>query len=106
MMKDVDSLSRHPNLLIGQYLTNACILHSRDFRSRPFNYNYDVFHNCPNPRHVTATSRVLVSSTPSTPPPAIIRHFSLQFLHSPSLLHLSINSTPTPSVFISLEQCT
>ena len=72
MMKDVDSLSRHPNILIDQYLTNACILRSRDLRSRPFAYNYDVFHNCPNPRHVTATSRVLVSTTPSTPTPAVI----------------------------------
>ena len=77
MMKDVDSLSRHPNLLIGQCLTHACILRSRDLHSRPFAYNYNVFHNCPNPRHVTATSRVLVSTTPSTPTPTVIHHFSL-----------------------------
>ena len=103
MMKDVDSLSRHPNLLIGQYLANACLLRSRDLHRRPFAYNYDVFHNCPNPRHVTATSRGLVSTTPSTPTPAVIHHSSLQFLHSPSLLHLPTHSKPTPSVFISLE---
>ena len=105
-MNDVDLISRHTNFLIGQYLTNACILRSRDLHSRPFAYNCDVFHNCLNPRHVTATSHVLVYTTPSTPTPAVIHHFSLHFLHSTSLLHLPTNSTPTPSVSISLEHYT
>ena len=106
MTKDVDSLSCHPNLLIGQYLTNAYLLRSRDLHRRPFAYNYDDFHNCPNPRQVTATSRILVSTTPSTPTSAVIHHFSLQFLHSLSLLYLPTHSTSTPSVFISPQQCT
>ena len=46
MMKDVDTLSRHPNLLISQYLATACVMRSRNIRSRPFAYNYDVFHRC------------------------------------------------------------
>ena len=103
MMKDVDTLSRYSNLLIDQYLTNACILRSHDLRSRPFAYNYDVFHNCSNPRHVKAPSRALVSTTPSTPIPAVIHHFSLQFLQSPFLLYLPTNSTPTSNIFISPE---
>ena len=106
MMKDVDSLSRHPNLLIGQYLTNAYILRNRDLRSRQFAYNYDVFNNSSNPRHVKAPARVLVATTPSTPKPAVIRHFSLQFLQSPSMLHPTTNGTPTSNIFIYPEQCT
>ena len=106
MMKDVDTLLRHPNLPIGQYLATACVMRSRDIRSRPFAYNYDVFHRCSNPRHVKDSSRVLVSTSPSTFTPAIIHHFSLQFLQSLSFLHLPTNSIPTYNVFISPEQCT
>ena len=106
MMKVVDILSHHPNLLIGQYLTNTCILRRRDLRSRLFAYNYDVSHNCSNPRYVKSSSRVLVSTTPSTPPPAVIHHFSLQFFQSSSMLHLPTNSILIPNVFISPEQCT
>ena len=103
MMKNGDTISRHPNLLIGQYLTNAYILRNRDLRSRQFAYNYDVFNNSSNPRHVKAPARVLVATTPSTPKPAVIRHFSLQFLQSPFLLYLPTNSTPTSNIFISPE---
>ena len=53
-----------------------------------------------------APSRVLVSTTPSTPTPAVIHHFSLQFLQLPSLLHLPTNSTSTSNVFIPPKQCT
>ena len=49
---------------------------------------------------------VLVSTSPSTFTPAIIHHFSLQFLQSLSFLHLPTNSIPTYNVFISPEQCT
>ena len=55
---------------------------------------------------MSATSRVLVSSTLSTPTPAIIHHFSLQFLHSSSLLHFPTNCTPTSNVILSPEQYT
>ena len=106
MMKNGDTISRHPNLLIGQYLTNAYILRNRDLRSRQFAYNYDVFNNSSNPRHVKAPARVLVATTPSTPTPAVICHFSLQFLQSPSLFHPPTNGSPTSNIFISPEQCT
>ena len=106
MMKDVDTLSRHPNLLIDQYLATYCVIRSRNIRSRTFAYNYDVFHRCSNSHHVKASFRVLVSTSPSTPTPAVIHHFYLQFLQLPSLLNLPTNSTPTSNVFISPEQYT
>ena len=103
MMKDVDIISRNPNLLIRQYLATACIMRDRDIRTRPFAYNYNVFHSCSNPRHVKDSSRVLVSTSPFTPTLAVIHHFSLHFFQSPSLLHLPSTTKPTSNVFISLK---
>jgi len=44
MMKDVDTLSCHPDLLIRQYLTTASLMHYRDIQTRSFAYNYDVLY--------------------------------------------------------------
>ena len=106
MMNDVDTLSRQLNLLIRQYLATVCVMRGRDIQTQHFPYNYDVFHRCSNPRHVIALSRVLISTSPSTPTPAVSHHFSLRFLPSPLFLHLPTSTTPKSNVFISLDQCT
>ena len=54
MVKDIDAYCRHLNTLVYQYLATAYSMHRRDIIVHSYAYSYDVFHNCTNPRIVTA----------------------------------------------------
>ena len=80
MIKDVDTLSRHPDLLIHQYLATNSLMRCRGIQTHPFASNYDGFYNCSNPCHVTAPSCALVSASSSISTPPILHHYSIRFL--------------------------
>ena len=71
MMKDVDGVCRHIDPLFHRYLVDAAVLYSADKILRPYAYNFDVFSQCSNPRHVSLhdvlsnTDTVSTVSTPS-----------------------------------------
>ena len=52
MMKDVDGVCRHIDPLIHRYLVDANVMRSNDEMLRPFAYNFNVFSQCSNSRHV------------------------------------------------------
>ena len=52
MMKDIDAVFHSIDPLINKYLVAAFIMSDNDVRNRPFSYNFDVFLNSSNPRHV------------------------------------------------------
>ena len=52
MNKDVDVVSRYIDPLINKYFVIDFDVHTDDIRVRPFAYNFDVFLNYANPRHV------------------------------------------------------
>ena len=106
MMKEIDTLSRHSDLLIHQYIATALLMRCRDIQTRLFAYHCHVFYNCSNPCHVIALSRALISTSSSIPNPPIVHHYSICFLQSSSLLHLLTNNLPTSNLFISSEQVT
>ena len=65
MMKDVDGLSRHIDVLIHRYLTQAARIRVDDVAERPFIYSYDAFNACSNPRRVTKTDVTIVTNPSS-----------------------------------------
>ena len=52
MNKDVDVVSRYIDPLIDKYFVIDFDVRTDDIRVRPFAYNFDVFLNYANPRHV------------------------------------------------------
>ena len=95
MMKDVDGLSRHINVLIHRYLIQASCMHLGDRTTRPFAYSFDSFVACSNPRHVTI-SGTTISTAVSSPLP----HFQLFItLHFTLLPHLFSNHIPFQNLF-------
>ena len=86
MMKDVDGLSRHTDILIHRYLTQANSMRLADIAKRPFVYSFDSCISCSNPRRVTASDIPINTEASSTLYPlSIIRHSPLNFT-SPSIL--------------------
>ena len=55
MMKDVDGLSRHIDILIHRYFTQASRMRLADIAQRLFAYSFDSFISCFNPRRVAAS---------------------------------------------------
>ena len=53
MMKDIDGVCHHIDLLIHRYLVDADTMRSKDIILRPFAYNFDVFSTFFNPHHVS-----------------------------------------------------
>ena len=72
MMKDVDGLSRHIDVLIHRYLIQASCMHLADRTKRPFAYSFDSFVACSNPRRVTACDTTISTASSATLP-----HFQL-----------------------------
>ena len=95
MMKDVDAYSRHFSTLVYQYLATTYFMHRRDIISRPYTYNYYVFHNCTNPRNVSDSITTLVFTSFSILVPRTFLHSSLRLFQSPSILHLSTQPLST-----------
>ena len=52
MIKNVNGVCRHIDPLIHRYLVDATIMRFKDITLRPFSYNFNVFSQYPNPRHV------------------------------------------------------
>ena len=75
MMKDVDGFCRHIDPLIHRYLVDAAVMRSDDIVLRPFPYNFDVFSQCANPRHVShhdvISDTVIISAVPT---PSVLYH--------------------------------
>ena len=94
MMKDVDGLSRHIDIFIHRYLTQASSMHLADIEKRPFAYCFDSFISCSNPRRVTASDITIPTEASSTLSPlSIIRH---SLLHFTSTSILQSYSVPKP----------
>ena len=86
MMKDVDGLSRHIDIPIHRYLTQASSMHFADIAKRPFAYSLDSFIFCSNPRRVTAADITITTEVSSTLSPHLIIHHSPLHFTSPSIL--------------------
>jgi len=75
VMKDVHCVCRHIDPLIHRYLVDAAVMRSDDIVLRPFPYNFDVFSQCANPRHVShhdvISDTVIISAVPT---PSVLYH--------------------------------
>ena len=94
MMKDVDGVCRHIDPLIHRYLVDANVMRCNDEMLRPFAYNFNVFSQCSNPRHVSKHDVSTAIDTVSTiPTPSVLYHYPIRFsspLHStPTQAHIS-----------------
>ena len=52
-MKDIDGVRRHIDPLIHRYLVDAAAMSSNDIALRLFAYNFDVFSQYTNLRHIS-----------------------------------------------------
>ena len=81
MMKDVDGVCRRIDPLIHRYLVDATVMRSKDIMLRPFAYNFNIFSNFFNPRHVSkydvSTAIETVSTIPTPLSFIIIQYGSL-----------------------------
>ena len=66
MMKDVDGLSRHIDILIHRYLTQASRMRLADIAQRPFTYSFDFFISYSNLRRVTVSIITITTIALST----------------------------------------
>ena len=109
MMKDVDGLSRHIDVLIHRYLTQARSVRLADIVKRPIAYSFGSFISYSNPRRVTTSKITITTEIFSTLPRFqlfIILHFtllpSLFFNNIPfqNLLHIPfITLSPLMTLF-------
>ena len=78
MMKHVDGLSRHIDVLIHRYLTQVARMRAGTVAQRSFVCSYDVFNTCSNPRRITTSNVTIVTKSPSLfPALSIIRYSSI-----------------------------
>ena len=85
MIKDMDDLSGHIDLLIHRYLTQSSLMQTDDVIQRPFVYSYDYFYTCSNPRHITASDTTMVTKESSLLPSlSIIPHSPINFISTPA----------------------
>ena len=95
MMKDVDRLSRHIDILIHRYLTQASSIRLAGIALRPFDCRFDSFISCSNPCRVTASDITITTDASSTLP-----HFpSFVTLQLTLLPHLFFNHIPFQNLF-------
>ena len=95
-MKDVDIVSCYIDSLVNKYFVAALLVRENDVRQRPFLYNFDVFFNCSNPRHIQNADILPEHTTvPTVPTPLILYHTSIRF----SLSYSSIFSKSALSSF-------
>ena len=90
MMKDIDGLSRHIDVLIHRYLIQASCMYIVDRTTRPFAYTFDSSVACSNPRRVT-TSDTTIFTAVSSPLPLFQLFITLHFTLLP---HLFSNHLP------------
>ena len=99
MMKDVDGLSCHIDILIHRYLTQASRMRLSDLALRPFVYNFDSFNSCSNPRRVTDFDITITTEASSTLLPLSIIHHSPIYFTSKSILQSYSIPKPTSHIF-------
>ena len=104
MMKNIDTLSSYINPLIYQNLVTTSIMRYEDLKSRPYAYNYNVFHSFSKPRHVYDYVCKLVLNPPSLPTPSTLHHNPLRFLHNPSIMYLFTHLLITSNFLIPSEK--
>ena len=94
MMNDHDGLSRHIDVLIHRYLTQARGIRLVDIAKRPFIYRFNSFVSCSNPRRVTVSDSTITTETTSTLSPlSTVHHFPLHFTSSSILQSYSVPKT-------------
>ena len=99
MMKDVDGLSCHIDVLIHRYLIQAHDMQLVDITKRPYAYSFDSFISCSNPRHVTVSDSTITTEATSTLSPlSTIHHSPIHFTLSSILQSYSVSNTIT-SIF-------
>ena len=89
MMKDIDACSRSINTLIYWHLVYAYSIRCRNIISRPYAKSHNVSHHCSNLRHISVPSTTSITTSSSVTFRSTLHHFSLCFLQSQSLFHLS-----------------
>ena len=90
MMKDVDGLSRHIDVLVHRYLIQAHGMRLVDISKRPFAYSFDSFISYSNPHYVTVSDSTFTTEATSNLP-----HFQLFIiLHFTLLRRLFFNHIP------------
>ena len=99
MMKDVDGLIRHIDVLIYRYLTQASCMHLADSTTRPFACSFDSFVACSNPRRVTTSDTTISTEASSTLYPLSIIHHSPLLFTFPSILQSHSVPKPTSNTF-------
>ena len=91
MMKDVDGSSRHIDVLIHRYLTQAARMRADDVAQRPSVYSCDTFNTCSNPCRIT-TSDVTIVTKSSPPPPCTLNNSSFH-----NQFHIHVYRTILPN---------
>ena len=86
IMKDVDGLSRHIDVLIHRCLIQASCMHLAHRTTRPFAYSFDSFVACSNPHRVTTSDTTKSTAASSLLSPLSIIHHSPLHFTSPSIL--------------------
>ena len=66
MMKDIDGLSRHIDIIIHHYLTQSSIMRLADIALRLFTYGFGSFISCSNSRRVTTSDITITTEESST----------------------------------------
>ena len=94
MMNNVDGVCRHIDLFIHRYLFDATVMRFNDITLRPFAYNFNVFSQCSNPRHVSQHDVSRAIKTVSTiPTPFVLYHCPIRFSSflqsTPTQTHIS-----------------
>ena len=97
MMKDVDVLSRHIDVLIYRYLTQARGMRLVDIAKRPFAYSFDSFISCSNLRRVTTSDSIITTEASSILSLLSTTHHSPFHFTSPSILQSY--SVPKPIAY-------
>ena len=99
MMKDVDGLSRHIDILIHCHLTQAARMRADDVAQRPSVYSYNTFNTCSNPRRITTSNVTIVTKSSSLLPAlSIIHHSPINFTSMYTVQSYPINK-PTSHNF-------
>ena len=100
MMIDVYGLSRHINIIIHHYITQASRMRVVDVIQRLFVYSYNNFNNCANPRHSTTSDTTVTIEGSSLLPSffIIIHHSPINFTSTPISQSCSAHS-PKPHNF-------
>ena len=99
MMKDMNGLSHHIDILIHRYLVQAYHMRANDIEIRPFTYCCDTFNTCSNPRRVTVSdTSVATKSFSLLPLLPIVYHYPIKFTSKP-IIQSYFTLPPKSSIF-------